>query len=159
MTHRLIWLAIALAPLGAQASGLYVSPELKIGPFRGAGLQLGVSQVGDFDNLFLHYSKSHYTAGRYDENIDTYRVGLQSPLGRRDDMGIQAIIGLADYDGTYRDEHKTTMGLSIGAAFVYKLTPALSVRAGTDFDFFDSGSTHTFSDTSINFTLGFGLTL
>ncbi len=41
MKRKFFLAALILAPISVQASGIYVSPEVKIGSFRGAGLQLG----------------------------------------------------------------------------------------------------------------------
>ncbi len=45
MKHTLSLIALIIAPLSAQASGVFVSPEVKVGSFRGAGIQLGTNDV------------------------------------------------------------------------------------------------------------------
>lgn len=148
-----------LLPLSSFASNLFISPEVKIGTFRGAGLQLGISDVAGFEHLFIDYSRVNYNYSRFNEQVDAYRLGFQHMFKHKSDMGFQASLGVANYDGTWKEERLTNTGVSIGGAYVYQVNPVLSVRAGADLDLFSSGSTHTFSDAAINFSFGFGLTL
>ncbi|MDF2155594.1 hypothetical protein [Vibrio sp. CAU 1672] len=157
MKHSLSLMALLIAPLSAQASGWYISPELKIGSFRGAGIQLGATDVAGFDALFLDYSQVSYKSGNFDEKIDAYRIGFEHMFAHQPQMGFQASLGLAAYEGRYREEQRETAGLSVGGAYVYQVNPVFSVRAGADLDVFKDGKTHTFTDTMINFSVGFGL--
>lgn len=159
MKHTLPLLALIITPLFAQASGLFVSPEVKIGSFRGAGIQLGTNDIAGFDAVYLDYSRMTYTSGSFDETINAYRVGFQHMFDHQPQMGFQASLGIANYDGTYREERRDTTGLSIGGAYVYQVNPVLSVRAGADLDIFKDDKTHTFTDTAVNFAVGFGLHL
>ncbi|EOA8958060.1 hypothetical protein ACIMS1_003703 [Vibrio harveyi] len=159
MKRKFFLAALILAPISVQASGIYVSPEVKIGSFRGAGIQLGATDIAGFDALYFDYSQITYKSGNYDETIDAYRIGFQHLFGHQPQMGFQASLGLAQYDGTYRNERRDANGFSIGGAYVYQVNPILSVRAGADLDVFMNDKTHTYTDTAINFSLGFGLRL
>lgn len=159
MKRTLSLIALIIAPLSALASGVFVSPEVKVGSFRGAGIQLGTNDVAGFDALYFDYSRVTYTSGNFDETIDAYRVGFQHMFDHQPQMGFQASLGIASYDGTYREERRDTTGLSIGGAYVYQVNPILSVRAGADLDIFKDDKTHTFTDTAVNFSVGFGLRL
>ncbi|MHA2709241.1 hypothetical protein [Vibrio owensii] len=156
---KILPLLTLFIPLSINASGLFISPEVKVGSFRGAGIQLGTNDVAGFDALYFDYSQITYKSGNYDETIDAYRIGFQHLFGHQPQMGFQASLGLAQYDGTYRNERRDANGLSIGGAYVYQVNPILSVRAGADLDVFMNDKTHTYTDTAINFSLGFGLRL
>ena len=159
MKRTLSLIALIITPLSAQASGVFISPEVKVGSFRGAGIQFGTNDIAGFDALYFDYSRVTYTSGKFDEPIDAYRVGFQHMFDHQPQMGFQASLGIASYDGTYREEKRDTTGLSIGGAYVYQVNPILSVRAGADLDIFKDDKTHTFTDTAINFSVGFGLRL
>ncbi|AXY01827.1 hypothetical protein D1115_12440 [Vibrio alfacsensis] len=150
---------LVLAPLSAQASGLFISPEVKVGSFRGAGIQIGTNDIAGFDALYFDYSQVTYTSGNFDETIDAYRLGFQHMFAHQPQMGFQASLGVADYRGSYREDKRDTKGLSVGGAYVYQVTPTLSVRAGADLDIFKDDKTHTFTDTAVQFSVGFGLRL
>ncbi|MFH0288341.1 hypothetical protein ACGRSR_11980 [Vibrio owensii] len=159
MKRTLSLIALIITPLSVQASGVFISPEVKVGSFRGAGIQFGTNDVAGFDAVYLDYSRVTYTSGNFDETIDAYRVGFQHMFDHQPQMGFQASLGIASYDGTYREEKRDATGLSIGGAYVYQVNPILSVRAGADLDIFKDDKTHTFTDTAINFSVGFGLRL
>ncbi|MFM2621211.1 hypothetical protein [Vibrio owensii] len=159
MKRTLSLIAPIITPLSAQASGVFISPEVKVGSFRGAGIQFGTNDVAGFDALYFDYSRVTYTSGNFDEIIDAYRIGFQHMFDHQPQMGFQASLGIASYDGTYKEERRDTTGLSIGGAYVYQVNPILSVRAGADLDIFKDDKTHTFTDTAINFSVGFGLRL
>ncbi|MGR5521219.1 hypothetical protein [Vibrio sp. PNB22_4_2] len=159
MKRTLSLLALILAPISAHSAGLFISPEVKIGSFRGAGIQLGTNDVAGFDALYFDYSQVTYTSGNFDETIDAYRIGFQHMFAHQPQMGFQASLGLADYRGSYREDKRDTKGLSIGGAYVYQVNPILSVRAGADLDIFKDDKTHTFTDTAVQFSVGFGLRL
>ncbi|NOH48472.1 hypothetical protein F0262_10430 [Vibrio rotiferianus] len=159
MKRTLSLIALIITPLSAQASGVFISPEVKVGSFRGAGIQFGTNDVAGFDALYFDYSRVTYASGNFDETIDAYRIGFQHMFDHQPQMGFQASLGIASYDGTYKEERRDTTGLSIGSAYVYQVNPILSVRAGADLDIFKDDKTHTFTDTAINFSVGFGLRL
>lgn len=127
---KILPLLTLFIPLSINASGLFISPEVKVGSFRGAGIQLGTNDIAGFDALYFDYSRVTYTSGNFDETIDAYRVGFQHMFDHQPQMGFQASLGIASYDGTYREERRDTTGLSIGGAYVYQVNPLLSVRAG-----------------------------
>lgn len=159
MKRLLSLFALTLAPISAHSAGLFISPEVKVGSFRGAGIQLGTNDIAGFDAVYFDYSQVTYKSGNFDETIDAYRVGFQHRFDHQPQMGFQASLGTAVYDGKYKEEQRDTTGLSIGGAYVYQVNSILSVRAGADLDIFKDDKTHTFTDTAVNFSVGFGLRL
>ncbi len=143
----------------ATAQTYHVSPEVKIGPYKGAGIQLGVADTLGMDAVFISYARKNYNAGRYDESIDSYRIGLQHMFGDRDNYGLQAEIGIADYRGTYSRNDTTTsrrdQGLSIGASYVYMLNDSFGLKTGFDYDMFSAEKTYITLDS--NFSINFGV--
>ena len=140
------------------ASSLHFSPELKIGAYHGFGMQAGITDVANFDAVYLSYSHLWYESDRYDESVDSYRVGIQQSYGSKSLHGFQAEIGFATYDGDKTrsgvTENKSATGLSIGGAYVYQATSVLALRAGADMNIFDHNETCIPYDTTINFNLG-----
>ncbi len=79
----------------AQAQNVHLSPDVKIGIFNGAGVQLGIADTLGMDAVYFSYARKYYDTDRYDETIDSYRLGLQHMFGDRENYGLQAEIGLA----------------------------------------------------------------
>ncbi|HAS6348877.1 hypothetical protein LZU85_11520 [Vibrio sp. IRLE0018] len=138
-------------------AGITISPDLKLGPYKGAGIQLGMSDVLGFDAVFAEVAKTRYESRAYDEEIYSYRAGIQQMLGESKQQGFQASLGLAKYDGSFFNEHKNTHGVSISANYVFQANQHLFLRAGFEVDVFDINTTFIPADTSPNFNLGFGL--
>lgn len=159
MKLRNIVLALSLlsAPM-VHASSLHLSPELKIGAYHGFGMQAGMTDVASFDAVYLSYSHLWYESDRYDESVDSYRLGIQQSYGSKGLHGFQAEIGFATYDGDKTrsgvTENKSATGLSIGGAYVYQATSMLALRAGADMNIFDHNKTYIPYDTTINLNLG-----
>ena len=155
--HTLSLLALMISS-SSFASSLHLSPELKIGPYHGFGMQVGVTDVASFDAVYLNYSHLWYESNNYDESVDSYRLGIQQSYGSKGLHGFQAEIGFATYDGDKTrsgvTESKSATGLSIGGAYVYQATSVLALRAGADMNIFDHNKTYIPYDTSINFNLG-----
>ncbi|MCC4785606.1 hypothetical protein CSB62_20555 [Vibrio splendidus] len=151
-------LLITVLSTSVSASGLHLSPELKIGSYHGFGIQAGITDVANLGAVYLSYSHLWYDSDRYDETVDAYRVGIQNMFGRNQNHGFQAEIGVASYDGTKTRngevEEKTAHGLSLGGAYVYQATPVLGLRAGVDMNIFDHNKTFVPYDTTINLNLG-----
>lgn len=158
---KLKHIALALSFLSApfvHANGLHLSPELKIGAYHGFGMQAGVTEVANFDAVYLSYSHLWYESDRYDESVDSYRLGIQKSFGAQGTHGFQAEIGFATYNGDKTrsgvTESKSATGLSIGGAYVYQATSVLALRAGADMNIFDHNKTYIPYDTTINLNLG-----
>ncbi|CAE6925987.1 hypothetical protein ACOMICROBIO_NCLOACGD_03059 [Vibrio sp. B1ASS3] len=92
MKRPLSLIALIITPLSAQASGVFISPEVKVGSFRGAGIQFGTNDVAGFDALYFDYSRVTYTNGNFDETIDAYRIGFQHMFDHQPQMGFQAAL-------------------------------------------------------------------
>lgn len=151
-------LLLTLLSTSVSASGLHLSPELKIGAYHGFGIQAGITEVADLGAIYLSYSDIWYESGRYDETVNSYRIGIQNMFGSQQIHGFQAEIGFADYDGekTRSDitERKTATGLSLGGAYVYQANSVLALRAGADINIFDHNKTFVPYNTTINLNLG-----
>ncbi len=156
MKIKTLLLSLALSSTAVSASGLHLSPELKLGDFHGFGIQVGASDMLDLDAVYFSYSETWYKKNSYDETINTYRLGMQQLLGSSKKHGFQAEIGLADYDGKRgsTNESKSATGLSLGGAYVYQATENIGLRAGLDFNFFDHNKTFELYDTTGNLNLG-----
>ncbi|NOH99133.1 hypothetical protein [Vibrio sp. 99-70-13A1] len=158
MKFNIPLICIALASVSASASDLHLSPELKIGAYHGFGIQAGITDIVDFDAIYLSYSDIWYETGRYDETVRAYRVGIQNMFGSKQIHGFQAEVGLADYDGEKTrsniTEKKTAVGLSLGGAYVYQANSTLALRAGADFNIFDHNKTFVPYNTTVNINLG-----
>ncbi|MGF1773905.1 hypothetical protein L4C42_16530 [Vibrio wakamikoensis] len=143
----------------AQAQSIHLSPDVKIGAFNGAGVQLGVADALGMDAVYVSYARKYYDTDRYDETIDSYRLGLQHMFGDRENYGLQAEIGLANYRGEKRINsellNRSANGLSISAGYVYMLNPSFGLRTGFDYDVF--GASNTFISMGSHFSLSFGV--
>lgn len=158
MKFKTLLLASALFSTSAFSSGLHFSPEFKIGAYHGFGAQVGVTEVAGLNAVYLSYSEVWYESDRYDETVNSYRIGIQNMFGSQKIHGFQAEIGLADYEGEKTrsgvTETKTATGLSLGGAYVYQATPILALRAGADLNLFDHNKTFVPYNTTINLNLG-----
>ncbi|SEG48113.1 hypothetical protein [Vibrio hangzhouensis] len=156
---KLLLPLIASFSFTAYAQTFHVSPEVKIGAYNGAGIQLGVADTLGMDAVFFSYARKTYDTSRYDETIDSYRIGLQHMFGDRENYGLQAEIGVANYNGDKKSgsewAHRSATGLSISASYVYMLNPAFGLKTGFDYDVF--GAENTFISLDNNFTLNFGV--
>lgn len=73
-------LVLAIATLFSAntfANNIHLSPEVKIGPYGGFGIQAGVTDALGFDAAYLSYGRTVYSSSTYDETIDSYRFGVQ----------------------------------------------------------------------------------
>lgn len=149
---------LTLLSTSVSASGLHLSPEIKIGAYHGFGIQAGITEVADLGAIYLSYSDIWYESDRYDETVKSYRVGIQNMFGSKQTHGFQAEIGFADYDGEKTrsgvTERKTATGLSLGGAYVYQANSVLALRAGADLNIFDHNKTFVPYNTTINLNLG-----
>nr|VVV04889.1 hypothetical protein AW0309160_02298 [Aliivibrio wodanis] len=154
-------LVLAIATLFSAntfANDFHLSPEIKIGPYGGFGIQAGVTDALGFDAAFISYGRTVYSSSMYDETIDSYRFGVQQMFGASKMHGMQLEIGLADYDGKKTKSGETTkegaLGSSIGASYVFQATDQLGLRAGVDLNYFPMSETYIPYDLSTNFNIG-----
>ncbi|MCF4176376.1 hypothetical protein [Vibrio sp. McD22-P3] len=156
---KLLLPLIATLSFTTSAQTFHVSPDLKIGIYNGAGIQLGVADTLGMDAVFFSYGRKTYNTNRYDERLDSYRLGLQHMFGHKQDHGLQAEFGLADYYGRdSRDSEsssRSSLGLSIGASYVYMLNSSFGLKTGFDYDVFNSQDTYI--PVGSNMTLNFGV--
>ncbi|MCW8347569.1 hypothetical protein MD535_16325 [Vibrio sp. ZSDZ65] len=155
MKKALLMASLLAAPFLTHAHTIQVSPELKIGAYRGAGLQVGLPNTLGFDAVFFDYGHTRYSSNAYDETLHSYRVGLQQMFGQAATHGFQVSIGGVQYDGSKREESRSATGVSIGANYVYQMTDNLAVRTGLDINVFDNQQTYIPADILSNWNLGF----
>ncbi|MEH6454081.1 MAG: hypothetical protein V7782_13690 [Psychromonas sp.] len=162
MKRLLFLLLLASGSVSAEKSQnrIHLSPSIKISEFRGADIQLGLTDVWTLDAVYLSYGESWNDADRYDEKARFYRVGLQHMFEHIPNAGFQAEIGMATYKGDkYSNnvaETKESLGLSIAGAYVYQINPNLGFRSGFDYSIFGQEKTHIYyGDSLLSFNLGF----
>ena len=158
-------LVLAIATLFSAntfANDFHLSPEIKIGPYGGFGIQAGVTDALGFDAAFISYGRTVYSSSMYDETIDSYRFGIQQMFGASKMHGMQLEVGLADYDGKKTKNGETTkesaLGSSIGASYVFQATDHLGLRAGVDLNYFPMSDTYIPYELSTNFNIGMTFT-
>ncbi|WP_370447460.1 hypothetical protein [Vibrio ouci] len=152
MKKHLLALAL-LTPFTASASGLHLSPEIKMGPYlgagiSGAGLQLGVTDVLGLDALYVSYSHTSAEILLDKDRLKTYRVGGQYQfLDHPMKMALQLEGGVVEYEGK-RDyvfssttRHEEGTGASISASWVVFVNDNVGFRLGTDFNYIDRSNT------------------
>ena len=158
-------LVLAIATLFSAntfANDFHLSPEIKIGPYGGFGIQAGVTDALGFDAAFISYGRTVYSSSMYDETIDSYRFGIQQMFGASKMHGMQLEVGLADYDGKKTKNGEATkesaLGSSIGASYVFQATDHLGLRAGVDLNYFPMSDTYIPYELSTNFNIGMTFT-
>lgn len=167
--HKILILACSLFSHFALPSTLHISPEMKLGPYMGAGISGGGLQLGIADTMGLdaiYFSHSHTSAEflNYDKDrLKTYRLGAQYPLPMLASMAIQFEAGIVEYEGsrrsilssdrTYRDGY----GTSIATAWVVSVNDNIGVRSGIDVNYVDKSN--TFLSNSLSATFSAGVTL
>ncbi|MCP3697348.1 MAG: hypothetical protein GY920_02095 [Aliivibrio sp.] len=159
---HLVFAIATLFSANTFANDFHLSPEIKIGPYGGFGIQAGVTDTLGFDAAYISYGRTVYSSSMYDETIDSYRFGIQQMFGASKMHGMQLEIGLADYDGKKTKSGETTkesaLGSSIGASYVFQATDHLGLRAGVDLNYFPMSDTYIPYDLSTNFNIGMTFT-
>lgn len=160
-THRVLAIA-TLFSANTFANNIHISPEIKIGPYGGFGIQAGVTDALGFDAAYVSYSRTVYSSSMYDEAIDSYRFGVQQMFGSAKIHGVQFEVGVANYDGKKTKSGDTTkestLGSSLGAAYVFQATEQVGLRAGIDLNYFPMSDTYIPYDLSTNFNIGMTFT-
>lgn len=155
MKKTLLVTSLLAVPFVTNAHSIQLSPELKIGAYRGAGIQVGLPNTLGFDAVFFDYGQTRYASNVYDETLHSYRVGLQQMFGQAAAHGFQVSIGGVQYEGSKKEESRSATGVSIGANYVYQITDNLGVRTGLDINVFDNQQTYIPADILSNWNLGF----
>lgn len=142
-----------LAPFSTLASGLHISPEIKMGPYvdaglSGGGLQLGMTDVLGLDALYFSYSHTSAEVLWDKDRLKTYRVGGQYHfMDQPVKFGVQLEAGLVDYQGSRDDlwsdntRYADATGASFSAAWVIFATENIGFRLGGDFNYIDKSKT------------------
>jgi len=152
MKKQLLSLAL-LAPITAGATGLHISPELKMGPYLGAGisgggLQLGLTDVAGLDALYLSYSHTSAEILLDKDRFKTYRVGGQYQfIDHPIKMALQLEGGIVEYQGkrdyvwSSNSTYTEATGATISAAWVVFVNDNVGFRLGSDFHYIDQNKT------------------
>ncbi|MDN3683768.1 hypothetical protein QW180_05410 [Vibrio sinaloensis] len=120
-----------------------------MGPYLGAGIQLGTTNTLDLDAIFLSATialpiKTHGMT----KKIDTFRIGGQKMLGKSKVHGFQAEMGYTKYQGSKETAHSasqlTADGLSLGGAYIFQATDTIALRGGVDINMFAWGGELTY---------------
>lgn len=165
-TRSSLLLCCAFSPLTALASGLHISPDIKLGPYwqagvSGAGLQLGVNDIWGLDALYISYS--HLSAEHYidKDRLKTYRIGTQHLLvNRSNKMALQLEAGLVEYQGvrdyilTDKKRYAEGTGGSVSAAWVMFVNDSVGFRAGMDVNYINQKNTLFGTHWSTTFNTG-----
>ncbi|EGU39004.1 hypothetical protein [Vibrio scophthalmi] len=156
-----------LASFGSFASGLHISPELKLGPYVGSGnlgggLQVGITDVLGLDALYVSYSHTSAKILTDKDRLKTYRVGAQYNLPKAPMVGFQLEIGGVEYEGSRHyffspREYRDGTGISTAGAWVLQVNDHLGFRAGIDINFVDKKDTYLNSNFSTTFSTGITL--
>ncbi|QJY35423.1 hypothetical protein HOO69_01875 [Vibrio europaeus] len=142
-----------LTPFTTSATGLHISPEIKMGPYldaglSGGGLQLGMTDVLGLDAMYLSYSHTSAEILWDKDRLKTYRIGgqyhfMEQPIK----FGLQLEAGLVEYEGS-RDNifsnetrYAEGTGASFSAAWVVFPTDNIGFRLGGDFNYIDKKKT------------------
>lgn len=155
------------ASFGSFASGLHISPEMKLGPYigsgiSGGGLQLGVTDVLGLDALYLSYSHTSAEILTDKDRLKTYRIGAQYNLPQAPMLGFQLELGGVAYEGSRHyifspREYRDGTGISTAGAWVLQMNENLGFRAGIDINFVDKKDTYLNSNFSTTFSTGITL--
>ena len=159
MKVKLIMVLFTLFSTSSMARTVHFSPEIKVGVYNGVGIQAGLADIYNMDAIYLSYGQTRYDSSRYDERIESYRVGVQNLIGRSKLHGFQAELGLATYkghkDSSSSPEHLRATGISFGGAYVFQATKNLGLRSGLDFNYF--GFSDTFIPINLSPTVNVGI--
>ncbi|EGU49345.1 hypothetical protein VII00023_09920 [Vibrio ichthyoenteri ATCC 700023] len=153
-----------LASFGSFASGLHISPELKLGPYVGSGnlgggLQVGITDVLGLDALYMSYSHTSANILTDKDRLKTYRIGAQYNLPQAPMFGFQVEIGGVEYEGSRNyifspTKYRDGSGVSTAAAWVLQINDTIGLRAGIDINYIDNKNTYLSSDFSTTFSTG-----
>ncbi|OLQ84398.1 hypothetical protein BIY21_20130 [Vibrio ponticus] len=162
---KTILLMCLMASSNALATGLHISPDMKIGPYfgsgiSGGGLQLGVTDTAGLDAIYLSYSHTSAEILTDKDRLKTYRLGAQYNLPQVPMLGFQLEIGGVKYEGSRYyfwnkpTEYREGSGVSMAAAWVLAVNDNLALRAGMDVNYIDSDKTYLSSNFSTTLNTG-----
>ncbi|WP_419833861.1 hypothetical protein [Endozoicomonas atrinae] len=105
MKKKLLLATLLLSSSFTYSSSFHLSPEVKFGPYigaglSGAGLQAGIADTFGLEAIYLSYS---YTSADFlhidQDKLKTYRLGVQHNLMQNRKMSIQVEAGMVEYSG------------------------------------------------------------
>jgi len=166
MKKRVMVISLA-ASFGTYASGLHLSPEIKMGPYvgsglSGGGLQLGITDVWGLDAIYASYTHTSAEILTDKDRLKTYRIGAQYNLPQAPMLGFQLELGGVEYQGS-RDyifsprQYREGSGVSVAGAWVLQVNDNLGLRAGMDINYIDKNKSYLSSDFSTTFSTGITL--
>lgn len=163
--HKILIPLLLISSTSVFANTVHISPEMKIGPYHGAGisgagLQLGLTDTFGLDAIYLSYS--HTSADFYGidkDKLTTYRLGGQYQLVNNPKMSLQLEIGFVEYEGNRTpifgaDQYLEGTGASVSASWVIAVTDNIAFRAGADFNYIDRDNTFLPYDLSTTISTG-----
>jgi len=166
MKYPLILMALSAISNPLFATSLHFSPEIKMGPYFGAGIsgagaQVGVADKLGVDAIYLSYSHTSAEFLNYDKDrLKTYRIGTQYQLIERPKMALQLEVGVVEYNGSRRiigstDRRKRSgNGLSTAASWVVFINPNVGFRTGVDINYVNKSNTYLAGSLSGIFSTG-----
>ncbi|MGR5278287.1 hypothetical protein ACPV5J_16510 [Vibrio rotiferianus] len=166
MKNPLLVLTLVLLPGVTSAKNLHISPEIKMGPYWGAGisgggLQLGGTGVLGLDALYMSYSHTSAELLWDKDRLKTYRIGAQYQLlDHPNKLGFQIEAGLVEYEGQrdyiWSDKSRSAhgSGASISGAWVLFMNEHVGLRVGGDFNYIDKKKTLLGNSWSATFSTG-----
>ncbi|WP_070962527.1 hypothetical protein [Vibrio sonorensis] len=160
---KLITPLLLLSSFSSFANTVYVSPDLRVGPYfgsgiSGGGLHLGLTNTLGLDAVYLSYShiSAEYITDR--DRLKTYRLGTQYNFESAPDIGVQFEMGVVDYQGTRtilsNTRERDGTGISGAFAWTLNVSDQLGFRAGMDLNYIDRHKTFLSSHLSTSLNLG-----
>ena len=167
MMKKTLILISLVTSFGSYASGLHLSPEIKMGPYvgsgiSGGGLQLGITDVLGLDAIYASYTHTSADILTDKDRLKTYRIGAQYSLPQAPMLGFQLELGGVEYQGS-RDyifsprQYREGSGVSLAGAWVLQINDNLGLRAGIDINYIDKNKSYLSSDFSTTFSTGITL--
>lgn len=163
--HTILALFFGVICQSTFASGLHFSPDFKIGPYwtsgiSGGGVQLGIQDTLNHDAVYISYSRTSAQFFTDEDRFKTVRLGGQQPILTTTNISVQYELGGVSYEGSRHlpgRPDKSGYGVSAAMAWVFDLTPNLSLRSGMDLNYINKR--HTYLGTHWSTTLNTGVVL
>lgn len=153
LTIRVCFMSISLfLSIQTFANTFHLSPDIRLGPYAGAGisgmgLQLGVRKALNLESIYLSYSETNAEfLYMQEDSLKTYRLGGELLLGQSPIHSLQVELGYVTYVGNREyifGESRTLEqdGISSSVSWVVEYNNYLSLRAGMELHFLDKSST------------------
>ena len=166
MKKKLLLATLLLSSPFTYSSSFHLSPEVKFGPYigaglSGAGLQAGIANTFGLEAIYLSYS---YTSADFlhidQDNLKTYRLGVQHNLIQNRKMSIQVEAGMVEYTGNRKyfignqSHERNASGTSLSSSWVTYFNDSLGFRVGATLNYIDRRKTFLPYSTSATVATG-----